>query len=363
MKRRTVVVIHSYLEGRQGLCAQGAYPRHHLWGIDALAARGWEVRLVESRKAGPIAHQWGRLTRGRFGHLDQEWRAVRLLRDADVLYAVTGDLFWLPLCRRSGAIRAKVAAWHYVPPAVGPIWKLRGWQHREFFSRGLDGVLCLTNRATEHFRTRLPRALVERVDWGVDAEMFRPPASGVGGGFFVSCGKTERDLGALVAGVAGTAHRVQLIVPETHLAGVSLPPNMVRAGGPATGSDDRGPSYAELIERFYAPAIAFLIPLVAHPNNGAGYTNMLEAFAMGKPVVMTRTGCIDIDIEREGVGLYVDPGDPRGWARALDRLVRKPEEASAMGVRARALAEQHFNYRRFGERVCAFLDRLCPMEE
>jgi len=361
MKPRVVVVMHSYLEGREALCEQGLYPRHHLWGLDALAAGGWEVRLVSSAARRSLLGWLGRVTGGRLGNFAQEWGAWRRLGGADVLYVVTTtDLFWLPLLRRCGLIRAKIVAWHYVPPAPAPAWTARGWKQSALIGRGLDGVACLTERAAAHFRRRLPLARVERIDWGVDTAMFRPVEPPLDGGFFLSCGKTERDLPALIAGVTGTRHQVRLVVPQTSLAGLSLPPNVVHAAGPRTAFDDRGASYPDLIARLYAPAIAFLIPLAPHPNNASGYTNLLEAFAMGKPVVMTRTGCIDLDLEREGAGFYVEPGDPAGWARALDRLAGDPALARAMGVRARRLAERHFSCACFGERLRGFLDRVCP---
>lgn len=368
MKNRTVVVLHSYLAGREQECAQGLYPRHHLWGIDALAARGWDVRLIDSTPGRSLLARINSRLGGRFGNLEQEARVLRQLRAADVIYAIiAADLFWLVWLRQCGLIRARIVTWFYTPPAPAAAWKPRGWRQSKSFGSGIDAALCLTERAAAHYRAALPYSRVEQLDWGVDTEMFRPGADGVkalsGEPFFLGCGKTERDWPTLIAGVTGSRHRVRLIVPESSLAGQRLPDNVQRYSGPTTAFDDRGISYSRLIDECYAPAAAFLIPLLPSPDNASGFTNLLEAFAMGKPVVMTRTGCLDIDIEAEGVGLYVEPGDPAGWAHALDRLAGDPALVRAMGSRARRLAEERFSYARFGDKLAAFFDQVCPARE
>ena len=35
----------------------------------------------------------------------------------------------------------------------------------------------------------------------------------------------------------------------------------------------------------------------------AGLTSLLDCLGFGKPVIMTRNPCIDIDIEKEGIGI------------------------------------------------------------
>jgi glycosyltransferase involved in cell wall biosynthesis len=83
---------------------------------------------------------------------------------------------------------------------------------------------------------------------------------------------------------------------------------------------------------------------------------------------MTRHPLIDLDLEGEGIGRWVEPGDVAGWAEALRWFESHPSEAEAMGRRARAVAEAHWNYTRFCDALSALLhsvihERTCSTVE
>ena len=62
-------------------------------------------------------------------------------------------------------------------------------------------------------------------------------------------------------------------------------------------------------------------------------TVVLEAMALGRPVVVAASGGI-VDLVEDGVtGLLVPPGDPVALATALSAVVDDPETAAAMGRR------------------------------
>jgi glycosyltransferase involved in cell wall biosynthesis len=67
-----------------------------------------------------------------------------------------------------------------------------------------------------------------------------------------------------------------------------------------------------------------------------------DALAMGKPVVITKSPHIDVDVEAIGCGFTVALGDVDGWTDALEKL-RDPAVATAAGSRGRAWAERHWN--------------------
>jgi glycosyltransferase involved in cell wall biosynthesis len=69
--------------------------------------------------------------------------------------------------------------------------------------------------------------------------------------------------------------------------------------------------------------------------------------AMGRAVVITRNPLFDIDVDQEGIGLVVEPGDVEGWRRALDWLVAHPDEVAEMGARGRRLCEERYNLETF----------------
>ncbi len=72
-----------------------------------------------------------------------------------------------------------------------------------------------------------------------------------------------------------------------------------------------------------------------------GFTSVVEAMALSKPIISTRNPFYPIDLEKEGIGLYVDDTD--SWVHAIEYLYSHPEIAEEMGKKARRLAEEKFN--------------------
>jgi glycosyltransferase involved in cell wall biosynthesis len=69
--------------------------------------------------------------------------------------------------------------------------------------------------------------------------------------------------------------------------------------------------------------------------------NLLEAMAMGKPVISTDIG-EQREIIQNGIdGFLVSPGDVEGLAEAILQVLTKPEALDQMSRRARAKAEQY----------------------
>lgn len=67
--------------------------------------------------------------------------------------------------------------------------------------------------------------------------------------------------------------------------------------------------------------------------------SVIEAMAMGLPVVTTNVGGIPYLIENERSGMLVPPNDAKAMARAVIRLLSEPSLASAVSQNARATAE------------------------
>lgn len=70
---------------------------------------------------------------------------------------------------------------------------------------------------------------------------------------------------------------------------------------------------------------------------------LLEASAMGKPIIATNTvGCRDV-VEQEKNGLLVPLRDPEALARAMIRLIENPAMRQRMGKAGRKKMENQFN--------------------
>jgi len=94
------------------------------------------------------------------------------------------------------------------------------------------------------------------------------------------------------------------------------------------------------------PAILAETDIYVQPSLQEGLPNsVLEAMAMGLPIVATRvSGNEDVVVHEEN-GLLVPAGDPEALAAALRRLVADPSLAARMGRRSRQMAEERFGLR------------------
>jgi glycosyltransferase involved in cell wall biosynthesis len=100
----------------------------------------------------------------------------------------------------------------------------------------------------------------------------------------------------------------------------------------------------------YAMSRFVVMPLVA-VNFQAGVTAILEALAMARAVICTRTpGQTDVIIDGE-TGLYVPPADPHALREAIADLLAQPEEAARMGHNGRRLIEEQMSLAHYTKRL------------
>ncbi len=87
----------------------------------------------------------------------------------------------------------------------------------------------------------------------------------------------------------------------------------------------------------------------------AGVTAILEAMAMERAVICSRTaGQTDVIVEGES-GRYVPPGDPAALRAAIEALLGHPDEATRLGRGGRRLVEQEMSLDRYVERLSAIV--------
>jgi glycosyltransferase involved in cell wall biosynthesis len=108
------------------------------------------------------------------------------------------------------------------------------------------------------------------------------------------------------------------------------------------------------LRELYAASRFMVMPL--YPVDfQAGVTALLEAMAMGKAVICSRTpGQTDVVVE--GVsGLYVPPGDPAALRGAITWLMDHPEEAERMGKNGRQEVLKSASLDCYQERLASYV--------
>ncbi|MDT8368312.1 MAG: glycosyltransferase [Longimicrobiales bacterium] len=92
------------------------------------------------------------------------------------------------------------------------------------------------------------------------------------------------------------------------------------------------PNVLASAEVFALPSLSEGLPLA-----------LLEAMFAGLPIVATRVGQVPDVLEEAASGLLVPPEDPAALAAALATLLKSPARARALGLRARARAEECYS--------------------
>jgi glycosyltransferase involved in cell wall biosynthesis len=87
-------------------------------------------------------------------------------------------------------------------------------------------------------------------------------------------------------------------------------------------------------------------------------TKLFEYMASGTPVVASDFPLWRTIIDSAQCGLVVDPTDPMAVAAAIDRLLRDPQLASAMGARGRQAVLEHYRWEDQAERLSSLYGRL-----
>jgi glycosyltransferase involved in cell wall biosynthesis len=106
------------------------------------------------------------------------------------------------------------------------------------------------------------------------------------------------------------------------------------------------------LRQLYADCAFVVVPL-QETDFQAGITTILEAMAMERAVVCSRTsGQTDTIVDGE-TGRYVPPGDPVALRQAIERLLADPDEAHRLGAAGRRWAVEHADIGRYADRLAA----------
>jgi hypothetical protein len=322
----------------------GAMPGQHVWGVDGLAARGHAVQFAPFHEPGDgnLLDHLSRRSRGLLGHLDQEAYAARRLRRLDAVYCA--DQMGL-----SGLamVRAALPSSRLISVVHHPV----GHSARRAALARHDVLVCLSRATQAELEHALPttraRPRIVHLPWGPDlaSPLYRPAGETNG---VVSVGKSNRDLPTLAralarAGAPGLVYDLERRLSEA-------PSDAVRVvhPGESDGVDPNSPDGYLPARTIADSAAASIVAIpVLDPARLTGLTEAVDALALAKPIVATRSPYFPFDIEAIGCGIWVDPGDVDGWTRALAGLAGDPHARAELGAAGRQFAEREWNYDAF----------------
>ncbi|ARV61298.1 hypothetical protein BZZ01_24165 [Nostocales cyanobacterium HT-58-2] len=331
------------------------YPSHHLWGATTLPKHGIDVDILLWEKYSflkKISYKIKIL-----GDLDQQVRLLLEKHDYDIIYSANqGCTYLLAILRAIGLLKKPVVTVQHQSFQKN-IWS---FLFIKFILSRYDRLFCLSNGIRNHLikEFNLPENKVHLLEWGIDLPFYKIKnndsldAKEREKSFILSAGRTYRDYKTLTKAFKN----------------INYPLRIYSAADPIFNDIDDNSSNIQVFTSYlswqeilteHANAYAIAIPLDnTQPKSyihAIGVTSLLDAMGMGKAVVMTRTVEPCIDIEKEGIGIFVEQGDVQGWQEAISYLLEHPDETREMGNRARRLCEEKYSLEVFTSRLSVLL--------
>lgn len=319
----------------------GDMPPHHMRGCLELVRMGYEVVLAE-----PLPDFY--LYLNPFPHDLKLLKVARTWLGRDgIVFCGHNVLYWLLFLKKVGRIECHI---------VSNLWAREPLN----FARAHSGIVALTRAGAEQAKKLAPNVKLARVGWGADLSVY--PRLPYRPEMFFSCGIALRDFKTLSLAARRCHQAIEVLSPGL-TEEVVWPCNVkVIDSGRGWNFENKRIPYDQLLHKHYARSACSLIILKRDPieYTAVGFTEMIEAFAMARPVIMTRTGALptEIDIEQQGCGIFVPAGNPDALAEAIDFLGDNPEKAEAMGRKGRQLAERYYNIDRYARDLHTFFTRL-----
>jgi glycosyltransferase involved in cell wall biosynthesis len=158
-----------------------------------------------------------------------------------------------------------------------------------------------------------------------------------------------RDFATFARAVERLDARTILVAPTRNLSDVKLPQNVELR---------RRATYPELRE-LYAGAACVVIPTrregYQYGADCSGQTVLVDAMAMGRPVVASERATLSDYVRDQETALIVPPEDPEALAAALEQILSDREHANAIGAAGRRYVEEGLTTRHLAARLAPII--------
>jgi len=335
----------------------GALERYRLFGLDELTSRAAGVRHNLEEAVPPA---WARALAksintpllglgGYGGDFATVLASLRRINQADIVFS-TVDTVGIPLVllKRAGLVRPPL---FYVSIGLPErLAQLRGDRMQRLYARALRGthaIVVYAKSEAEQLRDWLGAdgPPIRFVPFGVDVNAFRPMPEVTSGTDVVTVGADPRRDFALLVRIATRRPELTFRIVASSEHGRTL------CDVPANVAVETDIPLEQVRDRL---ARARVVALPVRDNSYSGATTtLLQAMAMAKPVVVSRTEAIATGYELEDAVncRLVPPGDDAAFERVLLELLAGADAATALGIRARETVERSLTWERYTNAV------------
>ena len=321
--------------------ARGEFPGHLLYGATRL--KEYDIDIV-----------WHRFMAGASrlrNMIVTAWRVLRLGNKIDAVYATHyRGIEILIFMRALGLFGKPVVIWHHQPVVKSASW----WREKlgKTFYRGIDEMFFFSQKLMDDSLKvdKADRRKFHLGHWGADLDFYdrllKQPVERAG---FVSSGKEMRDMPTLVRAFNETDAPLDIYLNYANgdinyrkmFAGLRIKDNIN-----VCFTNDSGLGVPELAAKVNGHQCVVIC--CQETKYTVGLTTLVEALALGLPVLCSRNPQFPIDVDRENCGISIPYYNKEGWVEAIRYAQTHPEEMAEKGKRSRELAEKQYN-----DRICA----------
>jgi hypothetical protein len=348
-----VLVLNNYpLDQVWAEVKAGQKPDHHLYGLNYFKQMGYEIELAPFDASIKGEQFRGFMAKAPLviplGDMEQQRYCLTNFNKYDLVWApCQTQTAFLSYLRACGLFKTPIVSLAHHPILSGRLANVR----RPFVKlmlQGTDSFPSLSSRISRNINDLAGQVRSKTLSWGPDAQYYisRADVCKLGEGI-ICAGRTNRDFTTFGWAASKTKIPSQIICLDYYVepSFASFAQNVSVVVRPYRDHM----KYPELLN-LYAQSRAIAIPLFAADILG-GLTSLMDALAMGKPILMTRNPYIDIDIEKEGIGIWIEPGDINAWSQAIEYISQNDLIAKQMGERAKALVDNGLNSENFAKAV------------
>ena len=319
---------------------KGIFPAHFLYGALQLEQYGFEVIWHDQ------VHVYKRVQ----DTLKATWKILTCRQHYDVLYAThTRGIEPIILLHAMGLYGKRIVVWHHQP-----IVKAKSWMREalaRIFYRGMDHMIFFSEKLIQDSlkSEKADPKRMSMVHWGADLAFYDSLPQPLQRKGFISTGKEMRDFKTLIEAFNNTGLPLTLYAQKQQ---EGLFENIERKENIDLRFGERLMPYeiALLVAQSQCVCIC-----CQSSNYTVGLTTVVEAMALGLPILCTRNPQMPMDLEAEGCGIYIEPGDREGWERAIRYITEHPEKAQEMGRKGRLLADKYYNVEQCGKEITPLL--------
>lgn len=340
-------------------------PTEFFYGYPQLKRRGYDVTIVTDRDLAL--------------DVPPRWKPCRAISHA--VYTLSGVPLW-PLLRlwsrrsldRLAPFRCLVVSTNIVGVCLAVLSRLNVLRQPVMFvAMGLIQpstprrvVRCyrwifnsrVTIRALSAFDARmLSEQLglpITHITFGVDAVFWTPGAGAAGEDYVLSMGNdAHRDYATLLAAWKPEYPRLRIVTK--HRLTITAPNISVTHG------DWHQQALTDQEVRSLIQGARFVVLPIVNTTQPSGQSVCLQAMSCAKAVVITDfDGLWNRELIRDGETCVLAgrPGDRVGLQTGIERLLREPALADAIGRRARLIIESDLNVERMAGQIAAEVDAL-----